>query len=212
MRADALVEVRRGLHERLLRRVDARGLEEVSRTERRLRVREEALAILREERHILPRGVLTKVINEVSDAVVGLGPIEFLLKDPEVTEVMVNGPDDVYVERKGRLEKVTDGLFEGEEAVLHVIERIVAPLGLRVDESSPWVDARLSDGSRVHAIIPPLSLCGPTLNISKFSPVPLHAGEAPRERNAWARARAWRGRRFWRPATLRPLGRSPTGY
>jgi pilus assembly protein CpaF len=172
MRADALVEVRRGLHERLLRRVDARGLEEVSRTERRLRVREEALAILREERHILPRGVLTKVINEVSDAVVGLGPIEFLLKDPEVTEVMVNGPDDVYVERKGRLEKVTDGLFEGEEAVLHVIERIVAPLGLRVDESSPWVDARLSDGSRVHAIIPPLSLCGPTLNIRKFSPVP----------------------------------------
>ena len=121
MRADALVEVRRGLHERLLRRVDARGLGEVSRTERRLRVREEALAILREERHILPRGVLTKVINEVSDAVVGLGPIEFLLKDPEVTEVMVNGPDDVYVERKGRLEKVTDGLFEGEEAVLHVM-------------------------------------------------------------------------------------------
>ena len=121
MRADALVEVRRGLHERLLRRVDARGLEEVSRTERRLRVREEALAILREERHILPRGVLTKVINEVSDAVVGLGPIEFLLKDPEVTEVMVNGPDDVYVEREGRLEKVTDGLFEGEEAVLHVM-------------------------------------------------------------------------------------------
>jgi Flp pilus assembly CpaF family ATPase len=90
MRADALVEVRRGLHERLLRRVDARGLEEASRTERRLRVREEALAILREERHILPRGVLTKVINEVSDAVVGLGPIEFLLKDPEVTEVMLN--------------------------------------------------------------------------------------------------------------------------
>src|SRR5881296_2312652 len=177
MRADALVEVRRGLHERLLRRVDARALEEVSRTERRLRVREEALAILREERHILPRGVLTNVINEVSDAVVGLGPIEFLLKDPEVTEVMMNGPDDVYVERKGRLEKVTDGLFEGEEAVLHVIERIVAPLGLRVDESSPWVDARLSDGSRVHAIIPPLSLCGPALNIRKFSPVPFTPDE-----------------------------------
>jgi len=112
------------------------------------------------------------VVNEVSDAVVGLGPIEFLLKDPDVTEVMVNGPDDVYVERKGRIEKVADGLFEGEEAVLHVIERIVAPLGLRVDESSPWVDARLSDGSRVHAILPPLSLCGPVLNIRKFSPVP----------------------------------------
>jgi pilus assembly protein CpaF len=75
-------------------------------------------------------------------------PIVVSARRREVTEVM-NGPDDVYVERKGRLEKVTDGLFEGEEAVLHVIERIVAPLGLRVDESSPWVDARLSDGSRV---------------------------------------------------------------
>jgi len=103
MRADALSEVRRGLHERLLRRVDPRGMEGASRAERRLRVREEALAVLREDGHILPRGALTKVVNEVSDAVVGLGPIEFLLKDPDVTEVMVNGPDDVYVERKGRL-------------------------------------------------------------------------------------------------------------
>ncbi len=68
----------------------------------------------------------------------------------KVTEVMVNGPDDVYVERKGRIVKADDRLFEGEEAVLHVIERIVAPLGLRVDAASPWVDARLSDGSRVH--------------------------------------------------------------
>src|SRR2546426_6570631 len=175
MRADALVEVRRGLHERLVGRVDARGLEEVSRTERRLRVREEALAILREERHILPRGVLTNVINEVSDAVVGLGPIEFLLKDPDVTEVMVNGPDDVYVEREGRIERAPDGLFEGEEPILHLIERIVGPLGLRVDESSPWADARLPDGSRVHAIIPPLSLRGPVLTIRTFSPVPITA-------------------------------------
>ncbi len=86
MRPNALTEVRRGLHERLLRRVDARGLADVSRAERRLRVREEALSILREERHILPRGILTQIVNEVSDAVVGLGPIEFLLKDPEVTE------------------------------------------------------------------------------------------------------------------------------
>ena len=171
-RSDALAEVRRGLHERLLTRVDARRLERVPGAERRLRVREEALQILREEGHILPQSALARVVNEVSDAVVGLGPIEFLLKDPDVTEVMVNGADDVYVERKGRIERVAGGLFEGEEAVLHVIERIVAPLGLRVDGSSPWVDARLSDGSRVHAIVPPLSLCGPTLNIRKFSPVP----------------------------------------
>jgi pilus assembly protein CpaF len=93
---------------------------------------------------------------------------------------MVNGPDDVFVERKGRIERERDGLFEGEEAVLHVIERIVAPLGLRVDESSPWVDARLPDGSRVHAIIPPLSLCGPVLTIRKFSLVPFTAEDLVR--------------------------------
>jgi pilus assembly protein CpaF len=168
----AATDARRELHQRLLGRVDAERLRTVPGAERRVRVREEALAILREEGHILPQRSLARVVNEVSDAVVGLGPIEFLLKDPEVTEVMVNGPDDVYVERKGRIERVAGRLFEGEEAVLHVIERIVAPLGLRVDESSPWVDARLSDGSRVHAIVPPLSLCGPALNVRKFAPVP----------------------------------------
>ena len=87
----------------------------------------------------------------------------------------MNGPGDVYVEREGRIERAPDGLFEGEEAVQHLIERIVGPLGLRVDESSPWADARLPDGSRVHAIVPPLSLHGPTLTIRKFSPVPLEA-------------------------------------
>jgi pilus assembly protein CpaF len=90
---------------------------------------------------------------------------------------MVNGPHDVYVERKGRIVKVDDRLFEGEEAVLHVIERIVAPLGLRVDGSSPYVDARLADGSRVHAILPPLSLCGPVLTVRKFSLTPLQPAE-----------------------------------
>src|SRR5207248_2148506 len=153
-------------------RVDARALGGAEPSERRLLVREEALAILREERHILPREALNRVVNEVSDRVVGLGPIESLLRDPEVSEVMVNGADDVYVERKGRIERVGGGLFEGEEAILHVIERIVAPLGLRIDESSPYVDARLPDGSRVHAIIPPLSLCGPALNIRKFTLIP----------------------------------------
>ena len=175
MNGDGLGTVRRQLHERLLERVDARGLEAVPRAERRLRVREEALEILRTQGHILPQRALTRIVNEVSDAVVGLGPIEFLLKDPDITEVMVNGPDDVYVERKGRIERVEERLFEGEESVLHVIERIVAPLGLRVDGSSPWVDARLPDGSRVHAIVPPLSLCGPVLNVRKFASVPMTA-------------------------------------
>ena len=176
-RTDALVDVRRSLHERLIGRVDARQLDAMPRAERRLRVREEALSLLREQGHMLPQSALADVVNAVSDAVVGMGPIEFLLKDPDVTEVMVNGPDDVYVERKGRIERVVGRLFEGEEAVLHVIERIVAPLGLRVDATSPWVDARLPDGSRVHAIVPPLSLCGPVLNVRKFSSIPIGPAE-----------------------------------
>ncbi len=181
--ADALAGVRRHLRDQLRERVDARGLASAPRTERRVRVREEALGVLRQGGAILPQRELTRVVNEVADEVVGFGSIEFLLKDPSVTEVMVNGPDDVYVEREGRIERAPDGLFEGEESVLHLIERIVGPLGLRVDESSPWADARLPDGSRVHAIIPPLSLRGPTLTIRKFSQVPIRAEDLLRGRS-----------------------------
>ena len=167
--------VRRELRDQLRQRVDARGLAAAPPTERRLRVREDAMAVLRERGAILPVSDLARVVNQVSDDVVGFGPIEFLLKDPSVTEVMINGPDDVFVEREGRLERVPDRLFEGEEPVLHLIERIVGPLGLRVDQASPWVDARLPDGSRVHAIVPPLSLRGPVLTIRRFSQVAIEA-------------------------------------
>jgi pilus assembly protein CpaF len=173
MSTDPLAKVRRELRAQLRERVDARGLATAPRTERRLRVREEALTLMRESGALLPQRDLARVVNEVSDEVVGFGPIEFLLKDPDVTEVMVNGPDDVYVEREGRIERVEDRLFEGEESVLHLIERIVGPLGLRVDQASPWVDARLPGGSRVHAIVPPLSLRGPVLTIRTFAPIPL---------------------------------------
>jgi pilus assembly protein CpaF len=159
--------------ERVRERIDPADLAEGSATERRLHVREEALGVLREHRVVLPARELTGLVNEVSDEVVGLGAIEGLLRDPEITEVMVNGPADVFVERKGRIERVESGLFEGEEAVLHLIERIVGPLGLRVDESSPYVDARLPDGSRFHAILPPLSLCGPAVTVRKFGLTPL---------------------------------------
>jgi pilus assembly protein CpaF len=175
MSRDALTVVRRELRDQLRLRVDARGLAAAPPTERRLRVREEAMAVLRERGAILPASDLARVVNQVSDDVVGFGPIEFLLKDPSVTEVMVNGPDDVFVEREGRLERVPDRLFEGEEPILHLIERIVGPLGLRVDQASPWVDARLPDGSRVHAIVPPLSLRGPVLTIRRFSQVAIEA-------------------------------------
>jgi len=161
--------VRDKVRERLLAGTDGERLDRASAPVRRLRVREVALRILREEHAILSASALTQLVNQVSDEVVGLGPIERLLRDPEVSEVMVNGADDVYVERKGRIERVEGLFFEGEEQVLHLIERIVTPLGLRVDESSPYVDARLSDGSRVNAIIPPLSLCGPVMTVRKFT-------------------------------------------
>ena len=180
--------VRRELRDQLRQRVDARGLAAAPPTERRLRVREEAMAVLRERGAILPASDLARVVNQVSDDVVGFGPIEFLLKDPSVTEVMVNGPDDVFVEREGRLERVPDRLFEGEEPVLHLIERIVGPLGLRVDQASPWVDARLPDGSRVHAIVPPLSLRGPVLTIRRFSQVAIEARDLLSARSIGPRA------------------------
>lgn len=166
-------EMRRDLHARLLHDVDHHALVALPHADRRLQVRDAALELLRERGTLMPHAALTKVVNEVADQVVGLGPLQALLQDPEVTEVMVNGPNDIYVERKGRLERVDDVVFEGEDDVVHVIERIVAPLGLRVDASSPYVDARLADGSRVHAILPPLSVCGPTLTVRRFSLVPL---------------------------------------
>ena len=96
---------------RVRERLEASALAEAPATDRRLRVREEAMTVLREHRVVLPAHDLTRLVNEVSDEVVGLGPIEFLLKDPEVSEVMVNGADDVYVERKGRIEKAEDLFF-----------------------------------------------------------------------------------------------------
>ena len=110
------------------------------------------------------RGELKKA---VLDAALGLGPLEDLLADEEVTEIMVNGPQKIYVERKGRLQKSTKS-FLGKNEIATAIERIVGPIGRRIDESSPTVDARLLDGSRVHAIIPPLALDSPTITIRKF--------------------------------------------
>ena len=102
------------------------------------------------------------------DDMVGLGPLEPLLADETVTDIMVNGPHQVYVERKGKLE-LTDVVFRDDAHVLHVATRIVTEVGRRVDESTPLVDARLKDGSRVNIIIPPLAIDGPTIAIRKFS-------------------------------------------
>jgi pilus assembly protein CpaF len=116
----------------------------------------------------IPRFERTRLLEAVVAEVLAYGPIEPLLRDPSISEVMVNGPDQVWVERNGRLSK-TDVRFEDDEHVRRIIDRIIAPLGRRCDEASPMVDARLPDGSRVNAIIPPLSLIGPVITIRKFS-------------------------------------------
>ena len=117
---------------------------------------------------LVPRFERTRIISEIIDEVLGLGPIEPLLKDDSVTEVMVNRFNQVYVERNGLL-TLTDVHFRDDVHVMHIIEKIVSPMGRRIDESSPMVDARLPDGSRVNAIIPPLALTGPALTIRKFA-------------------------------------------
>lgn len=113
-----------------------------------------------------------RVVKELINDLTGYGPINPLLRNPDISEVMVNGPYMVYVEKKGRIE-LTDVQFRDNEHVMNIIEKIVSPLGRRIDESSPMVDARLPDGSRVNAIIPPLALKGPTITIRKFSKDPL---------------------------------------
>jgi len=116
---------------------------------------------------VLPPPAREEVVERIVRDSIGLGPLEVLLADPAVEEVMVNGHDRVYVERRGRLE-ATEVAFEGEEELRNAIERILAPLGRRVDELSPMVDARLADGSRVNVVIPPLAIDGPTLSIRRF--------------------------------------------
>ncbi len=128
--------------------------------------------ILDSENIILSRVDRARLFEAVAAEILGFGPIEPLLKDASISEVMVNGPKSVYIERHGRLEK-TNITFQNDEHVMRVIDRIVAPLGRRIDEASPYVDARLPDGSRVNAIIPPLALNGPVITIRKFSKDPL---------------------------------------
>lgn len=130
---------------------------------------------------ILKGESLTKVkreilIQEIYDDVMGLGPLESLLREEDISEVMVNGPKDVYVERNGKIE-VSGIFFRDEDHVLQIINRIVSPLGRQCDEANPMVDARLQDGSRVNAVVPPVALNGPTLTIRKFNSTPLEMSD-----------------------------------
>ncbi len=127
--------------------------------------------VIEQEGTVLTRIERQRLFEEVYAEIRGFGPIEPLLQDATISEVMVNGPKSIYVEQKGKLRK-TDVAFDDDEHVMRIIDRIVSPLGRHIDESSPMVDARLPDGSRVNAIIPPLSLVGPTVTIRKFAKTP----------------------------------------
>jgi pilus assembly protein CpaF len=128
--------------------------------------------ILAEEARVLSRAERQRLFEQIVSEILGLGPLEPLIADPTVTEIMVNGCKNIYVERGGKLLR-TNAVFESDEHLMRIIEKIVAPLGRRIDESSPYVDARLPDGSRVNAIIPPIALIGPVLTIRKFFKIPL---------------------------------------
>ena len=127
--------------------------------------------ILAEENFVLSRTEKSRLFEQIAAEILGLGPLQALLDDDTVTEIMVNGARNIYVERRGKIQRLPV-TFENDEHVMRIIERIVSPLGRRVDESSPYVDARLQDGSRVNAIIPPVSLVGPVLTIRKFARIP----------------------------------------
>jgi len=128
--------------------------------------------VLAEENIVLTRQEKQRLFESITADILGLGPLQPLLEDDSITEVMVNGPKNIYVERRGKIIRAPI-TFENDEHVMRIIDRIVAPLGRRIDESSPYVDARLKDGSRVNAVIPPIALNGPTLTIRKFSKNPI---------------------------------------
>ncbi len=168
---DAYRDLKTRVQNRLVAELDPSM--DVSQTaEVRQTIREMYDAILEEERIVLSRVERERLFEQIVAEILGLGPLEPLLADESITEIMVNGPKMVFVERKGKLERV-NVTFESDEHVMRIIERIVAPLGRRIDESSPMVDARLKDGSRVNAVIPPISLVGPVLTIRKFFKHPL---------------------------------------
>ena len=128
--------------------------------------------ILAEENIVLSRPERARLFEQISAEILGFGPLQPLLEDETITEIMVNGAKNIYIERKGKVHRVPI-TFENNDHVMRIIDRIVAPLGRRIDESSPYVDARLPDGSRVNAVIPPISLVGPILTIRKFSRNPI---------------------------------------
>lgn len=174
-RRDELIELKRRIHEKLIGKLNLKKLDLklMAEPKKFVELKEKVVGIisdlLTEEtgEFISSLEVRQHLVKDLVDEALGLGPLEDLLADPEITDIMVNNKDEVYIERGGKIE-LTTKKFISNEQVRTIIERIIAPIGRRIDESAPMVDARLPDGSRVNAIIPPLSLTGPTLTIRKF--------------------------------------------
>ncbi len=172
-------QLKRRVQEKLIAEIDSSVLaqqDEVKRTILRARIEENIANVGAEIQVSLTKKEHEEVIKELLDDILGLGVIQTLIEDQDISEIMVNGPNQVYVEKKGKL-TLTDVTFANEEAVRTCINKIIAPLGRRCDESMPYVDARLKDGSRVNAVIPPLALNGSTITIRKFKKDPLRVGD-----------------------------------
>ncbi|MCX8131884.1 MAG: CpaF family protein [Clostridia bacterium] len=172
---DPFQDIKEKIHIKIIDEIKADTLKSIDQENGEEELEQEITAIvenvLNEEGTYISKAERQKIISEIIDETIGFGPINPLIQDPAVSEIMVNGPDMVYVEKKGKL-VLSDVNFKDDQHVMHVIEKIVAPLGRRIDESSPMVDARLPNGSRVNIIIPPLALNGPTITIRKFSDKP----------------------------------------
>jgi pilus assembly protein CpaF len=165
-------ELKRHIHSKLVEKLDLSRVSDLAGDTLRREIRLVVERLCDTENPLLNRMERERLIDEVLDETFGFGPLEMLLKDPTISDILVNGPYKVYVERRGKLEK-TDVKFRDNDHLLQIIDRIVSKVGRRVDETSPMVDARLPDGSRVNAIIPPLALDGPTMSIRRFGTNPL---------------------------------------
>jgi pilus assembly protein CpaF len=168
---DPFVDLKFRIHERLIKDMDLNRINGKDRDVLRPQVEEAAGVLLAGQDTPLSRQERQRLMREIADEILGLGPLESLIKDPTISEIMVNRYNQVYFERRGIL-YLSPAAFKDESHIMRIIEKIIAPLGRRIDEASPMVDARLPDGSRVNAIIPPLSVDGPTITIRKFSTDP----------------------------------------
>jgi pilus assembly protein CpaF len=160
-------EMKAKIHSQILKEMDLESLNKLQEDVARTRVGDAIRELIQRDRTPLAFGEREQLVNEIVNELFGLGPIEPLLADGKVSDILVNGPSRIYVERDGVLQR-TDLFFNDSQHLLQIIDRIVSRVGRRVDESSPMVDARLLDGSRVNAIIPPLALDGPSMSIRRF--------------------------------------------